>query len=120
MAVLHLPLHAHGPGGRRGAGSERKRGRAGPQQAARPACLAILLRHCELLPPAARPTVRPQNPLAYGINWEEVSADPALEGHRRRLVTEAARELERAKMARFDERSGNLYVTGGRGEEPGL
>lgn len=53
-----------------------------------------------------------QNPLAYGIPWEELSADPALEGHRRRLVTEAARELERAKMARFDERSGNLYVTG--------
>ena len=25
--------------------------------------------------------------------------------------TDAARELERSKMARFDERSGNLYVT---------
>ena len=31
---------------------------------------------------------------------------------RRKLITEAARELERSKMARFDERSGNLYVTG--------
>lgn len=54
-----------------------------------------------------------QNPLAYGIPWEEVSADHALEGRRRKLITDAARELERSKMARFDERSGNLYVTGG-------
>lgn len=54
-----------------------------------------------------------QNPLSYGISWEELSADPRLDGHRRKLVTEAARELERCKMARFDERSGNLYVTGG-------
>jgi activating signal cointegrator complex subunit 3 len=53
-----------------------------------------------------------QNPLAYGIPWEEVASDPPLEGHRRKLITEAARELERSKMARFDERSGNLYVTG--------
>ncbi|KAL4422681.1 hypothetical protein ABPG75_008878 [Micractinium tetrahymenae] len=52
-----------------------------------------------------------QNPLAYGIPWEELSADPRLDGHRRKLVTEAARELERSKMARFDERSCNLYVT---------
>lgn len=92
-----------------------------------------------------------QNPLPYGISWEEVASDPRLEGHRyaawrtghfkwaspispgssgmslfrsfpcrtcpaplpsrRKLITEAARELERSKMARFDERSGNLYVT---------
>lgn len=31
---------------------------------------------------------------------------------RRKLITEAARELHRSNMARFDERSGNLYVTG--------
>lgn len=31
--------------------------------------------------------------------------------HRRALITDAARELERSKMARFDERSGQLYVT---------
>lgn len=64
--------------------------------------------HCPTLP------CRLQNPLAYGIPWEEVASDPALEGHRRKLITEAARELERSKMARFDERSGNLYVTGKR------
>jgi hypothetical protein len=33
-------------------------------------------------------------------------------GRRRKLITDAARELERSKMARFDEKSGNLYVTG--------
>ncbi|KAL4525728.1 hypothetical protein Ndes2526B_g09336 [Nannochloris sp. 'desiccata'] len=52
-----------------------------------------------------------QNPLPYGISWEELASDHSLEGHRRKLIHEAARELERAKMARFDERSGNLYVT---------
>lgn len=31
--------------------------------------------------------------------------------HRRVLVTDAAKELEKCKMSRFDERSGNLYVT---------
>lgn len=32
---------------------------------------------------------------------------------RRKLITETARELQRSQMARFDEKSGNLYVTGG-------
>ena len=31
--------------------------------------------------------------------------------YRKSLVTDAARQLESSKMARFDERSGNLYVT---------
>jgi activating signal cointegrator complex subunit 3 len=53
-----------------------------------------------------------QNPLPYGVGWEEVAADPRLDGVRRKLVTEAARELDRCKMARFDEKSGNIYVTG--------
>lgn len=52
-----------------------------------------------------------QNPLVYGINWEELSMDRSLEGVRRRLIIEAARELERCKMSRFDEKSGNLYIT---------
>jgi len=52
-----------------------------------------------------------QNPLPYGVSWEDLASDHSLEGHRRKLIHEAARELERAKMARFDERSGNLYVT---------
>ncbi|KAK9814715.1 hypothetical protein WJX72_010327 [[Myrmecia] bisecta] len=52
-----------------------------------------------------------RNPLPYGIPWEELGADPRLEGRRKTLIVEAARELERSKMARFDEKSGNLYVT---------
>jgi hypothetical protein len=52
-----------------------------------------------------------KNPLAYGVGWEEVAADPRLEARRRALIIDAARELERCKMARFDERSGHLYIT---------
>lgn len=52
-----------------------------------------------------------QNPLVYGIRWEDLAADPRLDTHRRKLITNAARDLEKAKMVRFDERSGNLYVT---------
>ncbi|KAL0039926.1 hypothetical protein WJX77_011783 [Trebouxia sp. C0004] len=52
-----------------------------------------------------------RNPLAYGVGWEELTADPRLEGRRKTLVSDAARELEKSKMARFDEKSGNLYVT---------
>ncbi|CAG9467191.1 unnamed protein product [Pedinophyceae sp. YPF-701] len=52
-----------------------------------------------------------KNPLAYGIGWLELQTDPTLEQYRRKLVTKAARELEKCKMARFDERSGLLYVT---------
>lgn len=52
-----------------------------------------------------------KNPLAYGVGWEEVASDPRLEARRRALVIDAAHELERCKMARFDERSGHLYIT---------
>lgn len=52
-----------------------------------------------------------QNPLAYGVQWAQVASDPMLEAHRRALLVDAARELEKSKMARFDERSGGLYVT---------
>lgn len=52
-----------------------------------------------------------RNPLSYGIIWEELAAEPDLMSKRRQFITDAARELERCKMARFDERSGNLYVT---------
>ena len=52
-----------------------------------------------------------KNPLAYGIPWDELAIEPELLDRRRQLITNAARELERSKMARFDERSGNLYVT---------
>lgn len=37
--------------------------------------------------------------------------DPALTTKRKALITDAARSLDKAKMMRFDEKSGNLYVT---------
>lgn len=52
-----------------------------------------------------------KNPLAYGISWEELSLDPDLVEYRRKLISEAARELDRARMVRFDERSGNIYTS---------
>ncbi|KAL5077954.1 hypothetical protein RYX36_016938 [Vicia faba] len=51
------------------------------------------------------------NPLAYGIGWDEVMADPALSSKQRSLVIDAARSLDKAKMMRFDEKSGNFYCT---------
>eukprot|EP00803_Ostreobium_quekettii_P005866 evm.model.scf_17.6 EVM.evm.TU.scf_17.6 scf_17:76728-98390(+) len=52
-----------------------------------------------------------QNPLPYGISWEARMSDERLEAHRRDLIVKAARKLEKSKMARFDEKSGQLYVT---------
>ncbi|KAH9288103.1 hypothetical protein KI387_032220, partial [Taxus chinensis] len=51
------------------------------------------------------------NPLVYGIMWEEVVADPSLTSKQRALITDAARALDKAKMMRFDEKSGNFYGT---------
>ena len=52
-----------------------------------------------------------KNPLAYGLTWDDVKMDPGLVRHRRKLVTEAARTLHRAKMVKFDEKSGFIYQT---------
>ncbi|XP_065878645.1 DExH-box ATP-dependent RNA helicase DExH14 isoform X2 [Euphorbia lathyris] len=52
-----------------------------------------------------------QNPLAYGIGWDEVMADPSLSLKQRALIADAARSLDSAKMMRFDEKSGNFYCT---------
>lgn len=51
------------------------------------------------------------NPLVYGMSWEEVLKDPALTSKRKSLIIDAARALDKAKMMRFDEKSGNFYVT---------
>ncbi|KAK9116484.1 hypothetical protein Sjap_015431 [Stephania japonica] len=51
------------------------------------------------------------NPLAYGISWDEVIADPTLISKQRSFVIDAARALDKAKMMRFDEKSGNFYCT---------
>eukprot|EP00798_Chlamydomonas_sp_ICE-L_P004882 gene4882-34647_t len=37
--------------------------------------------------------------------------DPTLEDHKRKMITEAGRQLKEAKMAVFDEGSGNFYVS---------
>ena len=42
-----------------------------------------------------------KNPLAYGIPWDELAIEPDLLERRRTLITNAARELERSKMARY-------------------
>lgn len=36
-----------------------------------------------------------KNPLAYGVSWEELASDLRLEGHRKTLITTAARQLEK-------------------------
>ncbi|MCO5571323.1 hypothetical protein L7F22_025061 [Adiantum nelumboides] len=51
------------------------------------------------------------NPLVYGMGWEEVIKDPNLTSKRKSLIVDAARALDKAKMMRFDEKSGNFYVT---------
>ncbi|XP_072988680.1 DExH-box ATP-dependent RNA helicase DExH14 isoform X2 [Typha latifolia] len=51
------------------------------------------------------------NPLVYGIAWEEVIGDPSLSSKQRSLIIDAARALDKAKMMRYDEKSGNFYCT---------
>ncbi|XP_021733961.1 DExH-box ATP-dependent RNA helicase DExH14-like isoform X1 [Chenopodium quinoa] len=51
------------------------------------------------------------NPLAYGIGWDEIVVDPSLGLKQRSFITDAARALDKAKMMRFDEKSGNFYCT---------
>lgn len=43
-------------------------------------------------------------------NWQ-VIADPSLSLKQRSLVSDSARALDKAKMMRFDEKSGNFYCT---------
>ena len=52
-----------------------------------------------------------KNPLAYALTWDDIRLDPGLLDHRRKLIKQAASTLDRAKMIRFDERSGQLYQT---------
>ncbi|XP_016649160.1 PREDICTED: DExH-box ATP-dependent RNA helicase DExH14-like [Prunus mume] len=48
------------------------------------------------------------NPLVYGIGWDEVVGDPSLSLKQRALIADAARAMDKAKMMRFDEKSGNF------------
>lgn len=52
-----------------------------------------------------------KNPLVYGMKFQEVRDDPLLEAKRTEIIREAARKLDRAKMIRFDERTGYLFPT---------
>uniref|UniRef100_A0A3P9AM31 Activating signal cointegrator 1 complex subunit 3 n=1 Tax=Esox lucius TaxID=8010 RepID=A0A3P9AM31_ESOLU len=51
------------------------------------------------------------NPLAYGINHKAYQMDRGLELYRKELVVEAARKLDKARMIRFEERTGYFAST---------
>uniref|UniRef100_A0A3Q3RSP6 Activating signal cointegrator 1 complex subunit 3 n=1 Tax=Mastacembelus armatus TaxID=205130 RepID=A0A3Q3RSP6_9TELE len=51
------------------------------------------------------------NPLAYGINHKTYQMDPSLELYRRELVMESGRKLDKARMIRFEERTGYFSST---------
>ena len=46
-----------------------------------------------------------KNPLAYGIDWDELQRDPILESRRRSIILEAANRLDEREMIRFDYRA---------------
>ena len=52
-----------------------------------------------------------KNPLVYGMKYQDVKEDPLLESKRTEIIREAARKLDKAKMIRFDERTGYLFPT---------
>lgn len=49
-----------------------------------------------------------KNPLAYGMNWTELTDDPLLSEKRRKLIIEAARRLQLVQMIIFDENTGSF------------
>ncbi|XP_058504063.1 activating signal cointegrator 1 complex subunit 3 [Solea solea] len=51
------------------------------------------------------------NPLVYGINHKAYQMDPSLELYRKELVVEAGRKLDKARMIRFEERTGYFAST---------
>ncbi|XP_057689624.1 activating signal cointegrator 1 complex subunit 3 [Corythoichthys intestinalis] len=51
------------------------------------------------------------NPLAYGINYKALQMDPSLELYRKELVVESGRKLDKARMIRFEERTGYFAST---------
>ena len=52
-----------------------------------------------------------KNPLVYGMKYAELKEDPLLDIKRTEIIRETARKLDRAKMIRFDERTGYLFPT---------
>lgn len=51
------------------------------------------------------------NPQVYGMTYEDVMMDPTLELKRRELIMCAAQSLDKAKMIRYNKRTGDLHVT---------
>uniref|UniRef100_A0A8C5WDJ5 Activating signal cointegrator 1 complex subunit 3 n=1 Tax=Leptobrachium leishanense TaxID=445787 RepID=A0A8C5WDJ5_9ANUR len=51
------------------------------------------------------------NPLVYGISYKMLQMDPILEKHREQLVIEVGRKLDKARMIRFEERTGFFSST---------
>ena len=51
------------------------------------------------------------NPLAYGIPHNTREMDPDLEEHRRKLIITAAKDLDKAKMIRYVEKTGTFHAT---------
>ncbi|XP_062952899.1 activating signal cointegrator 1 complex subunit 3 isoform X4 [Cynocephalus volans] len=51
------------------------------------------------------------NPLVYGISHKAYQIDPTLRKHREQLVIEVGRKLDKARMIRFEERTGYFSST---------
>ncbi|CRL02261.1 CLUMA_CG015304, isoform A [Clunio marinus] len=51
------------------------------------------------------------NPQVYGLNYTDVEEDPSLEAKRRQLIHTAAMALDKARMIRYNERTGDLNIT---------
>ncbi|XP_051922360.1 activating signal cointegrator 1 complex subunit 3 [Hippocampus zosterae] len=51
------------------------------------------------------------NPLAYGINYKALQMDPSLELYRKELAVESGRKLDKARMIRYEERTGYFAST---------
>lgn len=52
-----------------------------------------------------------QNPLVYGIDHFEIESDPSLSTIRNRIIVTAAKQLDEARMCRYDRESGHLEPT---------
>ena len=51
------------------------------------------------------------NPLVYGLNYSDVEDDPSLDAKRRQLIHTSAMALDKARMIRYNERTGDLNIT---------
>lgn len=51
------------------------------------------------------------NPQVYGLNYTDVEEDPSLDTKRRQLIHASAMALDKARMVRYNERTGDLNIT---------